>query len=550
MKRFAFYGRVSTEDQQDPQSSRNWQLARSRQVIEPAGGEIVEEFFDIGQSRSLPWKRRPEAARLLDTFRNPRRGFDAVVIGEPQRAFYGNQFGLTFPVFVHYGIGLWVPEVGGAIDPGSDAHDLVMSLYGGMSKGERNRIKTRVRSAMASQAAVEGRFLGGRPPYGYLLADAGPHPNPGKAAIGQRLHVLAPDPIAAPVVARIFDEFIAGKGLYAIAEGLTADGILSPSAHDRARNPHRQSSGGAWSKIAIRAILQNPRYTGRQVWNRQRRDEVLIDVNDVALGHETKMRWNDREDWVWSEQPTHEPLVSTEQFEAAQLVFAGAQRSHVRREKVTRGPYVLSGMVRCAICGRRMQGSWNHNQPYYRCKFPAEYAVNERQHAKTVYVKEASILPAIDGWLAGLFDADQIDDTCAALEATMGPDPSEEARLSAARRRIRECDSKLARYRSALEAGTDPSIVNGWIEEVKLERRAAELELRRKTGENHLTGEEIRSLVEQLKGIVGVLAHASAESRREVYQQLNVAIEYHTDGRMRVTAGPGACTNECVGGGT
>jgi YD repeat-containing protein len=29
----------------------------------------------------------------------------------------------TFPVFVHYGVGLWVPEVGGAIDPGSDAHD-------------------------------------------------------------------------------------------------------------------------------------------------------------------------------------------------------------------------------------------------------------------------------------------------------------------------------------------------------------------------------------------------------------------------------------------
>ena len=94
--RFAFYGRVSTEDQQDPASTRNWQLARSRQVIEP-DGEIVEEFFDIGQSRSLPWKRRPEASRLLDTFRDPDRGFDAVVIGEPQRAFYGNQFGLTFP---------------------------------------------------------------------------------------------------------------------------------------------------------------------------------------------------------------------------------------------------------------------------------------------------------------------------------------------------------------------------------------------------------------------------------------------------------------------
>lgn len=550
MKKFAFYGRVSTEDQQDPQSSRNWQLARSRQVIEPAGGEIALEFFDIGQSRSLPWKRRPESARLLDTFRDPRRGFDGVVIGEPQRAFYGNQFGLTFPVFVHYGIALWVPEVGGAVDPGSDAHDLVMSLYGGMSKGERNRIKTRVRAAMASQAAVEGRFLGGRPPYGYVLADAGAHPNPSKAAIGQRLHVLAPDPIAAPVVGRIFDEFVAGRGLYAIAEGLTKDGILSPSAHDPARNRHRAGSGGAWSKIAVRAILQNPRYTGREVWNKQRRDEVLIDVEDVALGHESKMRWNNRGEWVWSDQPTHEALVAVEQFDAAQLVFQGAQRAHVRREKTVRGPYVLSGMVHCAICNRRMQGSWNHEQPYYRCKFPAEYAVTEEQHAKTVYVKEASILPAVDEWLAGLFAEDQIDSTCAALESTFGPDPAEQALELATRRKLKECDAKLARYRQALEADTDPSIVSGWIEEVKLERKAAELQLRRKGGDGRMTGEEIRSLVEQLKGIVAILQTADPEDRRAVYQELNVSITYHTDGRLHVKAGPSACTNDCVGGGT
>ena len=203
MIRFAFYGRVSTEDQQDPESSKQWQLHRSRQLIEPAGGTVVAEFFDVGQSRLLPWKRRPEAARLLAALARPDLGFDAVVIGEPQQAFYGNQFGLTFPVFTHYRIALWVPEVGGPIDPASEAHDLVMTLFGGMSKGERTRIKTRVRTAMSAQAAMQGRFLGGRPPYGYRLADVGPHPNPEKANDGKRLHQLEPDPVTALVVQRI-----------------------------------------------------------------------------------------------------------------------------------------------------------------------------------------------------------------------------------------------------------------------------------------------------------------------------------------------------------
>ena len=59
MPAFAFYGRVSTEDQQDPTSSRGWQLARAETLIDPHDGVIVAEYFDIGQSRSLPWKRRP-----------------------------------------------------------------------------------------------------------------------------------------------------------------------------------------------------------------------------------------------------------------------------------------------------------------------------------------------------------------------------------------------------------------------------------------------------------------------------------------------------------
>jgi len=83
------------------------------------------------------------------------------------------------------------------------------------------------------------------------------------------------------------------------------------------------------------------------------------------------MRWNDRDRWVWSERPTHEVIVSLEHFEAAHAVFELQQRPRIRKER-TRHPYVLSGLVRCGLCDRKMQASWNHGKAYYRCKFPAE----------------------------------------------------------------------------------------------------------------------------------------------------------------------------------
>ncbi|MGN9813473.1 recombinase family protein [Micromonospora sp. BQ11] len=56
-----------------------------------------------------------------------------------------------------------------------------------------------------------------------------------------------------PIVRRIFAEFLAGIGIYAIAEGLTANHVPCPSAHERTRNRHR--SGIAWSKSAVDATF-------------------------------------------------------------------------------------------------------------------------------------------------------------------------------------------------------------------------------------------------------------------------------------------------------
>ena len=217
--RFAFYGRVSTEDYQDPVASR----ARQRDLagaLVAGHGRIVAEYFDAGQSRMLPWARRPQAAALLAAMADPERGFDVIVIGEYDRAFCGAQYAAMAPLFEHYAIQLWTPEAGGRIDHSAEQHEQLMLALGWQSKREITRTRARVLTAMAAQTREQGRYLGGRPPYGYRLADAGPHPNKAHAAWGWRAHRLEPDPVTAPVVQWMFTQRLARHSLARITRAL------------------------------------------------------------------------------------------------------------------------------------------------------------------------------------------------------------------------------------------------------------------------------------------------------------------------------------------
>jgi Site-specific recombinases, DNA invertase Pin homologs len=169
--RFAFYGRVSTEDRQDPETSRVRQRDQAAALV-GGHGRIVAEYFDVGQSRVLPWARRPESAALVAAMADPDRGFDAIVVGEYERAFCGNQFSLMAPLFDHYGVQLWMPEVGGPVDFRAEGHEQLMIGLGIQSKREITRTRIRVSTAMATQVREQGRYQGGRPPYGYRLVDA------------------------------------------------------------------------------------------------------------------------------------------------------------------------------------------------------------------------------------------------------------------------------------------------------------------------------------------------------------------------------------------
>ncbi len=124
-------------------------------------------------------------------------------------------------LFDHCGVQLWTPEVGGRVDFGAEDHEQAMLALGFQSKREIVRTRIRVRTAMAAQTCEQGRYLGGRPPYGYRLAHAGPHPDKAHAAWGRRAHRLGPDLVTAPVVAWVFGQRLAGHSVARITRALT-----------------------------------------------------------------------------------------------------------------------------------------------------------------------------------------------------------------------------------------------------------------------------------------------------------------------------------------
>jgi hypothetical protein len=206
-------------------------------------------------------------------------------------------------------------------------------------------------------------------------------------------------------VRQIFGKFLRGVGVRAIAQSLTDEGLPSPSAHDPARNLHRDPRG--WAFSAVRAILLNESYTGRRVWAKQRKVEELIDPDDVAAGNQTRLRWRPEEEWVRPDQRTHEALVSDDVYLAARGRLASGERGS-RKPRTSVHAYPLRGILYCSICGRRMEGTWHatkdgvDGRALYRCAVRRHRALIDDfpNHPSTLYVREDAILAPLDNWIA------------------------------------------------------------------------------------------------------------------------------------------------------
>jgi site-specific DNA recombinase len=193
-------------------------------------------------------------------------------------------------------------------------------------------------------------------------------------------------------------------------------------------------------------------------------------------------------------------------------------------------PYALRGLVTCGICGRRMQSHTVHGDAYYRCRFPAEYALANRvEHPLNVNLREDTIIGHVDRWLAREFAPQRLTETIRDLAAAA--ERADTAQRSGddegIARKIAECDRKLASYRAALDAGANPATVAAWIAETEAEKASYVLVIRKPAATRHrMTEAEIKAIVEKLADIAQVLADADPDDKAEIFRQLGLKLTY------------------------
>ncbi len=275
-----------------------------------------------------------------------------------------------------------------------------MTLFGGMSKGERNRIRTRVRTAMRVQAQ-DGPYLGGRPPYGYHLADAGTTPQPRE---GPR-RPTTPPPRTRPRHrtgrATHLRRLRHRRRLRPARPALTDDGILSPSAHDPERNRHRAGSGGVWAKSAVKAILQNPRYTGYQSLGQAtpRRGPTRRTQRRPRPHLQTPLE-RPKPTGSRAPSPPTNPLITDELFDQAQdIITAGTRPPPATARPRTRTCSRAWSAARSATA--RCKATSSEADLHYRCVMKNDYPGAD--HPRSLSVREDHLLPIVDDWLSQLF---------------------------------------------------------------------------------------------------------------------------------------------------
>jgi DNA invertase Pin-like site-specific DNA recombinase len=544
VKSFAFYGRVSSDDAQDPSLSIPRQLSACERAVAAVGGEIVCWYWDVESGRKAledrgkgnsAWREKvsvPCAGGLPELLAAAydRWSLNAVIVESIDRLSRMTADATRIErALEQRDIGLFAAD-----EPmSSDATSiLTRRIKQGVAEWYVRDLIEKSRRGM-EESVRQGWHTGGRAPYGYALEEH-QHPNPSKAREGKRKHRLILDPTRAPVVLMIFEDYCLRRlGLGEITDKLNGDLDHYPPP---ATNPKDEMAlKKTWSRSQIQAMLRNPKYTGYNVWGRhdKRPGRPLIRPHD---------------EWVWSPAPTHPAIVPKELFDrvgerARRNTVAATQAPAdypTRRTRRAGRVYSLRGRVRCSLCGRRMEGTHQKGSNYYRCRFTAgrgNSAADAVGHPRALQIKEDTVLEVVLGFMdRRLFGPARLDHLRQELANSANANPDEHrhsADLLRLQAELKDIDQSLYRQALRMEEHEDPD--HPVIALAK--QRIAELSARRETVRDAIrTTEaqqtevtqphEIEAMLERIPDLRPTLKRADPEELSEILATFDITATY------------------------
>lgn len=266
--------------------------------------------------------------QILEDARNKR--FDVLLTYMSDRIGRQEEYSTYVATLNQLGIEVWTIK-DGQLKTEEHVDKLLNYIRFWQNAGESEKTSKRVRDTQR-ELIKNGKFLGGKAPYGYRLVPSGEISNHGRLL--KKLLVVEEN---AETVRKIFKLAVfQGMGYEKIAKTLNEEGIAPPITDK-------------WRGSTIASILKNPIYTGYPCINRR-----------VNHGNFTRL---DRRDWIYSEVQIQELVIITPQlWEKAQEIREArkAKSNHVPFS--TKGRLALIGLTYCGYCGKKLKnGSYaNH----------------------------------------------------------------------------------------------------------------------------------------------------------------------------------------------
>ncbi len=316
------YTRVSTTIQIEGYSL-DAQKARMKAFAEYNDYEIVGEYEDAGKSgKSI--EGRAEFNRMLGDIKSGKDDVSFVLVFKLSR-FGRNAADVlsTLQVMQDFGVNLVCVEDG--IDSSKDAGKLMISVLSAVAEIERENIRVQTMEGRI-QKAREGKWNGGFAPYGYQLEN-------GQLIINEE---------EAKAIRIIFDQYVhTTTGANGLAKYLANHGIY--------KIQRQNGKSPLFNAALIRKIIKNPVYCGKIAYGRRRTEKVHGTRNEYKLV--------EQDDYLLVDG-LHEAIVPEDLWHEAQVKALAQAKKY---ERIDRGNetkiHLLSGIVKCPICGAGMYGN-------------------------------------------------------------------------------------------------------------------------------------------------------------------------------------------------